>query len=283
MKVSKKITSIFFLFLALSLSACGQRTPPDPHAGMIQVYNGVDRAWVRPWQDAEASGFAEEDFSVGEDGVVTYTGTRFCVEQGVDVSYFQGEIDWAAVAASGVSFAYIQAGYRGYENGEIRADLRCEQNAVNARAAGLEIGLYFSSQAVTPEEAEEEARWLLDAASGLDVTLPLAYDWEAQTASDGGKVRTAGMLGTEMTACAAAFCETIRDAGKTPAVYANRWQGYYDYDLSRLGDAELWISAPGDWDDFHYAHSVWQYTYEGSVPGIPNPVDRDLRFLPITE
>lgn len=283
MKLSKKIASIFCLLLVLALSACGQRTPVDPHAGMIQVYNGIDKAWVRPWSGAAESGFTEADFSTGEDGVITYTGTQYCVEQGVDVSYFQGDIDWNAVAASGVSFAYIQAGFRGYESGEIRADMRYEQNAAAALAAGLEIGFYFFSQAVTPEEAAEEAQWLLEAAEPFDATLPFAFDWEAQTASDGGEVRTEGMLGSEMTACAAAFCETIRDAGKVPAVYGNRWQGYYDYDLSRLGDAELWISAPGTWDDFHYAHSIWQYTYEGSVPGIPNPVDRNLRYLPITE
>ena len=75
----------------------------------------------------------------------------------------------------------------------------------------------------------------------------------------------------------------FRDGGYTPCVYANRWQGYYDYDLSQLADADLWISAPGTWDDFYYAHTIWQYSYEGHVEGISAAVDRNLRFLPITE
>ena len=90
------------------------------------------------------------------------------------------------------------------------------------------------------------------------------------------------MYGAEITACAVAFCETIREAGREPAVYASRWQGYYDFDLSQLADAALWISAPGDWDDFYYAHAIWQYSCSGTVPGIEGIVDRDLRYLPIT-
>ena len=287
MKQMRKITCAAALLLAVLLFAgCGlmrPTEPTDPHAGMVEVYNGASSAWIRPWDGAALSDLEELDFSVSGDGAVTYTGTRYRAVQGVDVSYYQGEIDWNAVAASGVSFAYIRAGYRGYGSGEIYADERFAVNAAAARAAGLDVGVYFFSQAVTPEEAEEEARWLLDAASAYDVTLPFGFDWEPQAASDGETVRTDGMLGAEITACAAAFCKTVREAGYTPCVYANRWQGYYDYDLSQLTDAELWISAPGTWDDFYYAHSIWQYSYEGTVPGITTAVDRDLRFLPITE
>ena len=288
MKKYAEISWITALLLAVSLlSACGlvrDPEPVDPHAGMIEVYNGAGSAWVRPWDGVAVSAFTDSDFAADESGGVTYTGTQFRVQQGVDVSYYQGEIDWSAVAASGVEFAYIRAGFRGYGDGGIFTDERFRENAAAARAAGLEIGLYFFSQAVSPEEAEEEARWLLDAAGEFDVTLPLCFDWEAQTVVFGEtKARTDGMLGGEMTACAAAFCKTIREAGYVPCVYANRWQGYYDYDLSQLADAELWISAPGTWDDFYYAHAIWQYSYEGSVPGISASVDRNLRFLPITE
>ena len=281
----KKPVILALVAAMLLLSGCGllrRGEPVDPHAGMVQVFDGAQKAWVRPWDGAALSNLTEEDFAAAEDGTVNYSGTHFRVQQGVDVSYYQGEIDWNAVAASGVEFAYIRAGFRGYTSGEIFADERWEQNAQAARAAGLEIGLYFFSQAVTAEEAEEEARFLLDAAAAYDVTLPLAYDWEPQNGSDEEDVRTAGMYGAEMTACAAAFCRTIREGGYTPAVYANRWQGYYEYDLSQLSDAELWISAPGTWDDFYYAHAIWQYSYDGSVPGINATVDRDLRFLPIT-
>lgn len=274
------------LLAALALlSGCGLRNAPqpDPHQNQIQVYDGSGTVWVTPWKDVAPSDWTQDEFRLNDDGSVDYTGTRYCMQQGVDVSYFQGEIDWNAVAAAGVEFAYIRAGYRGYVDGGIYADERFEQNAAGALAAGLEVGVYFFSQAVTPEEAAEEARWLLEHTSGYDMTLPYAFDWEAQVAQDDDPVRTEGMLGAEMTACAVAFCDEIRAAGKTPAVYANRWQGYYDYDLSQLTGAELWISAPGDRDDFYYAHSIWQYSYTGTVPGISASVDRNLRFLPITE
>lgn len=287
MKKSAKILRAAVLLLAVSLlSACGLARDPepvDPHAGMVEVYNGANSDWIRPWDGVAQSALTQEDFAADENGVVTYTGTQFRVQQGVDVSYYQGEIDWNAVAASGVEFAYIRAGYRGYVDGGIIRDERLDANAAAARAAGLEIGLYFFSQAVSPEEAEEEAEWLLEAAQDFDVSLPFVFDWEAQAGTGESTPRTSGMLGGEITACAAAFCATIREAGYTPCVYANRWQGYYDYDLSQLSDAELWISAPGNWDDFYYAHAIWQYSYEGQVPGISTAVDRNLRFLPITE
>lgn len=285
MKIQRNtIWLLLFSLLLAALSGCGLMQPEetaDPHAGMIEVNTGGGSAWVYPWDGAAVSDLTKDQFSAGDDGAVTYTGTSYRAEQGVDVSYFQGEIDWESVAASGISFAYIRAGFRGYISGEICTDERFGENAAAARAAGLEVGLYFFSQSVTPEEAEEEARWLLDAAAQYDITLPLAYDWEPDPGV-GEAARTDGMYGAEITACAVAFCDTVREAGRVPAVYGNRWQGYYDLDLSQLTDAELWISAPGTWDDFYYAHSMWQYTYEGSVPGIEGNVDRDLRYLPIT-
>ena len=174
----------------------------------------------------------------------------------------------------------IRAGYRGYTDGYINMDPCFPANAQGALDAGLEIGLYFFSQAVTEEEAQEEAQWLLQAASRYRVTLPLVFDWE-NIGED--SARTDAMLGSEMTAGAAAFCDVIARAGYTPGVYMNRWQGYYDYDLSQLTGAELWVSAATDVDDFYYAHTFWQYTYNGSVDGIQGAVDRDLRFIPVED
>ena len=201
-------------------------------------------------------------------------------QQGVDVSYFQGEIDWEAVKADGVDFAMIRAGYRGYTDGFINLDQNFAQNAQGALDAGLEIGLYFFSQATTENEAVEEAKWLVQAAKKYDVTLPLMFDWETIGEAS---ARTDGVLGTQMTAFAQAFCSEIRAAGYTPGVYFNRWQGCYDYDLGKLAGAELWLTADDVADDWYYAHTYWQYTYTGSVDGIEGDVDRNLRYLPIAE
>lgn len=154
---------------------------------------------------------------------------------------------------------------------------------------GAARGLYFFSQAVTPEEAAEEAaeeaQWLVDAARDYKIDMPLVFDWEnidQSTVAAGDTVRTAEMTGEDVTACAAAFCETVTAAGYDAAVYGNRWQGYYDYDFAQLGDYAFWVSAPGTADDFYYAHDFWQYSYDGTVPGVSGSVDRDLWFVPIT-
>ena len=270
--------AVLLLACLLSLTGCIHR---DPHAGMAEVHNGTSLVWVYPWKGAEVSALTAADFYTPDDGeLVSYTGDAVTAQQGVDVSYFQGEIDWEAVKADGVDFAIIRAGYRGYTDGNISMDQNFYQNAQGALDAGLEIGLYFFSQATSENEAEEEARWLVQAAKKYDVTLPLMFDWE--TIGEAA-ARTDGILGEQMTAFAQAFCSEVRAEGYTPGVYFNRWQGCYEYDLGKLAGAELWLTADDVADDWYYAHTYWQYTYTGSVDGIEGDVDRNLRYLPRAE
>lgn len=265
-----------FLMLALMFSLCGCHR--DPHKGMVEIYNGAGFDWVTPWKGVAVSDLQEADFYTPDAGLtVSYTGEAYRVQQGIDVSYYQGDVDWQAVAEQGIDFVMIRAGYRGFTDGYISKDVCFEQNAAGALAAGLEVGLYLFSQATDPDEAREEAQWLVDAAKDYNVTLPLAFDWEAISEYE---ARTDGMLGGEITACAEAFCEVVRAAGYTPCVYFNNWQGYYDYDLSAIDDAVFWVSNPSTWDDFYYAHSIWQYTYSGTLRGINGNVDRNLRYVP---
>lgn len=267
--------------LALCVALCGcRREEPDPHAGMVEVFNGAASDWITPKPAVPVSALTQADFSLDGE-VVRYGGTACRAAQGVDVSYYQGEIDWAAVAASGVEFAMIRAGYRGYTDGGITEDERFRENAQGALNAGLRVGLYFFSQAVTVEEAGIEARWLLDAAKDFKITLPLVFDWEP-IGGVSGEIRTDGMTGAETTACARAFCEIIAGAGYEPCIYFSRWQGYYDYDLSQLTDYTFWVSGTGAWDDFYYAHTFWQYTFTGTVDGIATAVDRNIWYIPIT-
>lgn len=235
--------------MTFALAGC---SPRELHIGQVEVNTGVNTAWITPARGVDRFGIPASDFSAGADGSVTYTGTAYRVLQGIDVSTFQQDIDWQAVADSGIAFAVIRAGYRGYGKGSIVEDDRFRQNVAGARAAGLHVGLYFFSQAVTPEEAAEEAQWLVDAARDYQIDMPLVFDWENI------------------------------DQSTVAAVYGNRWQGYYDYDFTQLKDYAFWVSAPGTADDFYYAHDFWQYSYDGTVPGISGSVDRDLWFVPIT-
>ena len=192
--------------MTFALAGCSVR---ELHIGQVEVNTGAGTAWITPARGVDRFDIPAADFSAGADGSVTYTGTAYRVLQGIDVSTFQQDIDWQAVADSGIAFAVIRAGYRGYGKGGIVEDDRFRQNVAGACAAGLRVGLYFFSQAVTPEEAAEEAQWLVDAARDYKIDMPLVFDWEnidQSTVAAGDTVRTAEMTGEDVTACAAAFC-----------------------------------------------------------------------------
>ena len=159
-----RAVTVWLLLAVLLLPLTGCRRERDPHEGMVQAHDGNSLAWVRPWKGAAVNDRTAADFYTPDAGhMVSYTGEEYNALQGVDVSYYQGEIDWDAVKADGIDFAIIRAGYRGYTDGNISMDSNFPQNAEGALRAGLQIGLYFFSQATTVSEAEEEARWLLQA------------------------------------------------------------------------------------------------------------------------
>lgn len=194
---------------------------------------------------------------------------------GIDISRYQKEVDFEAVKASGVDFVMIRLAYRGYETGRIVYDKYGFSNIENALAAGLEVGVYFFSQAITPEEAEEEAYFILDAVRDYNITMPIVFDWESVSDPD---ARTADMDKKTLTACCKAFLETIDAAGYRPMVYFNRRQSRYHMDISALKEYEFWLAAYTDRMDFPYKIKMWQYTNSGSVPGIEGDVDINVYF-----
>lgn len=226
--------------------------------------------WTDPVPPNNYDGHA---FAVA-DGFLTYN--RGVSLVGVDVSTHQGEIDWEQVADAGVEFAMIRAGYRGYTEGALFEDECFRTNAEGALAAGMEIGVYFFSQAVTVEEAREEARFVLELIRDFDVTYPVVFDWERQ---DRETSRTRETTGAVMTACAAAFCGEIQAAGYLPMVYFSPSKGYHELDLEQLMDWPFWLAHYTDgWEmtSFRYDFAMWQYSNRGEVPGIPGTVDLDL-------
>ena len=198
---------------------------------------------------------------------------------GIDVSHWQKLIDWEQVKESGVDFAMIRLGYRGYTEGGLFLDPWYEKNITGAAAAGLDTGVYFFSQAVNVGEAIEEAEFVIDNLKGYRVNLPIIFDWEQIE----DEARTDDVGVQTRTDCAVAFCRTITNAGYDAGVYFNRKLGYYGFDLSRLADYAIWVSVPGDFPDFYYACDFWQFSFEGTVPGIEGNADLNLRFIPVSE
>ena len=193
---------------------------------------------------------------------------------GVDVADYQQDIDWNAAAADGIEFAILRIGYRGATEGEIYVDGEFYDNLKGARAAGLDVGVYFFSQAITPDEAREEARAVLSALDGTQLDYPVTFDWER--VSGIGETRTSGLVSTELSAIANAFCETIEAGGYRTNIYGNP-QDLIHYDESVFDGRHIWWAEYGTTEPLHYRDiAIWQYTSSGDVAGIPGNTDMDL-------
>lgn len=249
----------------------------DPHAGQIYVNDGANMVWLTPHSGLPLNPFTAEDFTRGEDGSLRYTGMEGTVRLGVDVSDYQANVDWQRLAAQGVDFAILRVGYTGYTKGTHRADSAFARHLQNAHAAGLDVGVYYFSQALTVQEAAAEAAHVLTLLQGVSLELPVYFDWEPVSADDS---RTASYGYTHLTESAAAFCRVIESGGYAAGVYLNRQQGYYHYDLSRLADYALWVADYNDYPDFYYAFDMWQYTDSAALDGMPTQADLNLLFVP---
>ena len=226
--------------------------------------------------------FTNEDFVRGEDGRMQCLRDDVVAVHGIDVSAWQEDVNWEAVAADGIEFAMLRIGGRGYGSGEIYEDDSFPANLQGAAENGIRVGAYFFSQAVTPEEAEEEADYVISILRDLpegSVTMPIAFDWESVGDYE---ARTAYIDEETLTSCAAAFCARIAEVGYQPMVYAYRYLAYDMYDLERLQPYPLWISTLDYSPSFYYAFSMWQYTENGYVDGIDTTVDLNLYFIPKT-
>lgn len=193
---------------------------------------------------------------------------------GIDVSSHQGQIDWRQAAAAGVKFAFVRLGYRGYDSGTLHMDEIAQSNLNGARRAGVLIGAYFFSQAVTVAEAEEEARYAVELLDRLSLDLPLVYDWEYVSDT----ARTAGVDRRLLTDCTLAFCRVAAEAGYEPMIYFNSSQ-IMDLLYGEELDQYPWWLAKYDMDmEFPCRVDMWQYTNQGRIPGITGSVDINLMF-----
>ena len=220
----------------------------------------------------EANPYLAEDFEYDGDYLRCKVANA---RLGVDVSEHQSVIDWEQVKKAGFKFAMVRVGYRGYTEGKLFADSSFEHHLEGAREAGLDVGVYFFSQAVTPAEAEKEAAFVLNVLEGRKLDLPVVFDWEYVSAD----VRTGTVDGRTLTDCAIAFCEAVEDAGYDAMIYFNQDQAENVYRLEELTDYDFWLAMYSDEMNFPYRVEMWQYTEEGSVPGIEEKADINL-YLP---
>ena len=193
---------------------------------------------------------------------------------GIDVSRYQGQIDWQQVKSAGVEFVMIRAAFRGYGNGLLYEDPMAQTNYQGAKAAGLKVGAYLFSQAISVEEAQEEARYIMELTKDWELDMPLVYDWEC-LAED---YRTVGVDARMLTDYSIAFCETVEAAGFDAMIYFNPNQSHKQMYLEELTGYGFWLAMYSDQMDYPYKVDMWQYTNQGSVPGISGNVDINLYF-----
>ncbi|MBE6000779.1 MAG: hypothetical protein E7239_05225 [Sarcina sp.] len=193
---------------------------------------------------------------------------KYKIRRGIDVSEFQGEIDWDEVKKAGYDFVFVRAGHRMFESGDLITDSRAVKNMRQAKKAGLDVGVYVFSQAVSESEAREEAQLCLDIIkkSGVEITLPVVFDPEIQTEYI---ARINYISGEQFTDNAVAFCKKIEKAGFTPAIYTNCSTETDILDMSRLDNAVIWYADYGIIPESPYRFTFWQYSNTGWVEGIP--------------
>lgn len=223
-----------------------------------------------------------------ENGRYTYSENGEVVSKtGIDVSYHQNEIDWDRVAADGIDFVILRVGYRGYESGLLNLDQKFHSYIKGATAAGLDVGVYFFSQALTTEEAVDEANFVMEQLQGYNITYPVVFDWEIME-DEGARTQMANPY--TVTECAAAFCDTIADGGYIPMVYGSRKFALMKLDMSKIPDVNFWFAEYKDGHNeptYPYDYQIWQYASDGRVDGIDGDVDMNICMedftLPVSE
>ena len=220
---------------------------------------------------------SDDDITI-EEAIKKYKTNNSNVALGIDISKYQGDVDFNQVKQSGVEFVIIRVGYRGTETGVIKEDPYFEKNIKGALAAGLKVGVYFFSVAITEEEALEEAAWTISKVSNYHLAYPIAFDFETF------KDRAKGLTNEERTNNALTFLSYIEQKGYKSMLYTYINAYSSRFDANQFFGYKTWIA--------HYIHKkntttsyagkfyMWQYASDGHVPGIKGRVDMNIAYSP---
>ena len=226
---------------------------------------------------AEINTYTAENLVTDENGIPAYYENGKKISHlGVDLSEFQGEVDFTAMKNAGVEFVMLRIGGRYYgEDGGMYEDRLFDTNYEAAKAAGLKVGAYFFSQANSAEDAKAEAQFALNKLGDKQLSYPIALDWE-NIAED--NARTDNVTGDELTAIAETFCDTITAAGYKSIVYSNTQQMFIMYDFETMKDYDFWLADYREFPNMYYKFDMWQYTADGKIDGVEGTVDLNLSF-----
>lgn len=199
---------------------------------------------------------------------------------GLDISKTQGYIDYNKLVKSGVDFVMLRVGARGYGTGQLVLDEYYTDNIKGATDTSLHVGLYFSSQAITKEEAVEEANMVIAQIGDYDIDYPIVFEMESVLNDTS---RTENLTKDERTDIAIAFLDTIKAAGYIPMLHGDKEWLLTKVDLLKLSDYDIWLAQEGDLPDYPYQFSMWQYNKKGTIDGISKEVSFNISFIDFTE
>lgn len=231
--------------------------------------------------DASKEDTAQEEIEEADIDDTQYTSLlekedlETAVQLGIDVSKWNGKIDWKLVKAEGVDFAIIRCGYRGSSSGWLIEDPYFFQNLQGAKEAGVKVGIYFFTQAMNAVEAVEEASMVISLLAGESIEYPVFIDTEGA----GGNGRADTLDATVRTVVCSAFCRTIENAGYTAGIYASR--NWFDHNLivEQLEGYKIWLAEYRHTPLYDKHYDMWQYTSSGSVTGMEGRVDLNVSYL----
>lgn len=248
--------------IAGAVNACSHREPVTQEAS-------YDTSSVQAYQ----SPYDWNNLVLNDRGLYEYrSGLSTLSRVGVDVSEHQGAIDWSQVRDYGIQFAYIRVGYRTTDDGTIIKDAYFDSNFRDARAAGLDVGVYFYSQATTTDEAIQEADYAVSQLNNADLAYPIAFDLEP---TNGANNRASSLSVDQYTQIMKAFTDEVNRLGYQATVYGNTVD-LANYDPSSLSSYALWVASYGSVPRANFDFTMWQYSNGGNLPGINTPVDMDL-------
>lgn len=252
----------------------------DPSEGgtktQVTFPDGTDQ-WVPINDKIEKNNFDSTSL-VYQDPIMRYyvDGDKIST-MGVSVSAEDGDVDFTKLKDAGVEFVMIQLLTRGYESGVISYDEKYYSNLEKATEAGLDVGLIVSSQAITKEEAEEEAQALIDAVSEFQISYPVAF--EMQTVSH-DTARTSKLTKMEIAGISVAFCNKLMQAGYRPMVKGTKYWLIRKVDLTLLSNYDIWLeSTKTELPDYPYEFAMWQYSKTGKIDGIEGDADLNICFI----
>lgn len=219
----------------------------------------------------------EENFSMKDGRLIYSQGGRNVSHFGIDVSKYNGTISWNKVKKDGVEFALIRVGARGYSSGNIILDENFQANLKGCNENKIDVGAYFFSQAITTNEAVEEANYCVAALGGTKIRYPVIFDSESIL---NDSYRTENLTAEELTSIFKAFADTVKLYGYTPMVAASKEQLAKHFDLQSMSGYDVWLLDEGEKTEYPYRYCIRQYDSEGKIEGISsNSVNYDICLI----